>query len=232
MASRTFQAVVFDLYGTLIQNLRREEFEFTLSGVASTLSVSSVDFVRLWNETWDRRSVGYYGSLESDIANICRMLGTDPDDDLLPSAAQTLRSGAVQVLGRCRDDALETLKMLKESGYKTGLISNCASNTSAAWQETALAELIDAPVFSCSARVRKPAREIYLLTCDLLSSEPERCLYVADGNAGELTGANQAGMRAVLFNGPDEDPYDGGLDRKEWTGPSISELNEVLSLLS
>ncbi len=232
MASQRFRAVVFDLYGTLIRNLRREEFESTLSEMADMLSVPGSDFVRLWNETWDRRSVGYYGSLESDIANICRMLGTNPDDDLLSRAAQTLKGLAVQVLGRCRDDALETLKMLKESGYTTGLISNCASNTSAAWQETALAELIDAPVFSCSARVRKPAREIYLLTCDLLSSEPERCLYVADGNAGELTGANQAGMRAVLFNGPDEDPYDAGLDRKEWTGPTISELKEVRGLLS
>jgi len=88
------------------------------------------------------------------------------------------------------------------------------------------------PVFSCSVGVKKPTRKIYSLTCERVSAAPEQCIYVADGNERELTGAVLAGISAVLFRGPDEDQYDPGLDRKEWTGPVISTLKEVSDHLS
>ncbi len=232
MASQRFRAVVFDLFGTLIRNLRREEFESTLSETADILSMSGSDFIRLWNETWNKRSVGYYQSLEADIDHICQLIGTRPCDKLLLEAAESLRRMAMLVLSRYRDDAIETLDLLKELGYKTGLISNCAANIPAVWTETSLGSRIDAPVFSCSVGVRKPAREIYLLACERFSLRPEQCLYVADGNERELTGAVQTSMGAVLFRGPDEDPYDAGLDRKEWTGPTVSRLKEVFEHLT
>ncbi len=41
------KAVIFDLFGTLVENLRRTEFELMLSHMARLLSVSEKDFVRL-----------------------------------------------------------------------------------------------------------------------------------------------------------------------------------------
>ncbi len=231
MAPRTVRAVVFDLFGTLIQNLRREEFEQPLSDIAETLSLSRRDFIRLWNESWERRSAGYFSSLEADIEHICRTLGTRPEADLLSRSSENLKSFARVVLLRVRDDAMDTLSLLRRSGYKTGLISNCAANIPSVWEETLLGHSIDSPIFSCSVGLRKPAREIYLLACEKMALSPNKCIYLADGNERELTGAVQAGMKGVLFRGPDEDPYDDGLDRKEWTGPAISELKEVIDVL-
>jgi putative hydrolase of the HAD superfamily len=232
MATDEIRAVVFDLFGTLIRNLRRPEFEEALAEVAVAVSVPSQSFIRLWNETWEKRSTGYFPSLEADVEYICRTLGTQPESTSLSGAAEMLKAFARRVLEGYRGDALETLRQLRESGYKTGLISNCAGNIPSVWGETPLGDWIDAPVFSCSVGVKKPAREIYLLASRGVGSRPEQCIFVADGNEKELTGASLAGMKPVLFLGPDEDPYDAGLDRKEWKGPAISELRGIFNQLT
>ncbi len=229
MVAERFRAVVFDLFGTLIQNLQRQEFENTLAEVAASLSLPASDFIRLWGETHEKRSIGFFHYLEADIDHICRTLGTQPDSEALSRAAGTIRSLARVWLSRYRDDAIETLAQLKELGYKTGLISNCTASTPSVWGQTPLGDLIDTPIFSCSVGVKKPSREIYLLACERLASRPDQCVYVADGNEKELTGASLVGMNPVLFRGPDEDPYDEGLDRKEWKGPVISELKMILN---
>ncbi len=212
--------------------MRREEFEQILSGISDSLSLSSQEFVRLWNETWEKRSIGYFSTIEKDIEYISQMLGTRPKVELLAEGAESLRKFAQLVLTRRREDAAETLNTLRKSGYKSGLITNCAANIPSVWNETSLGQWIEAPVFSSMVGVRKPSREIYALACERLSLLPEQCIYVADGNDGELTGALAAGLNPVLFRAPDEDPYDEGLDRKKWTGAAISRLAEILELVN
>ncbi len=223
--------VVFDLFGTLIENLRREKFEQMLSEMAEVLSVQSSDFIRLWNETWKERSTGYFSSLEADILSIGRSLNAHPANPVLSKAAEIGRSFARNLLMRPRETALLTLSKLKVSGYRTGLISNCAANVPSVWPGIPMARLIDEPVFSCSVGLMKPDPRIFLLACERLALLPQRCLYVADGNGGELTGASKVGMRSVLFRGPDEDSYDKGEDRREWDGQTVFSLTDVLKLL-
>ncbi len=226
-----YRAVIFDLFGTLVENLRRPEFENMLAEMANVCSVSRTDFVRLWNETWEKRTVGLFSGLEADIEHICRLLNTRPGTTGLSRAAALGRAFARGVLSKPRNEAVTTLTVLKESGFKTGLLSNCAANIPAVWSETPLAPHVDIPIFSCSVGFKKPDPEIYLLASRRLVEEPQKCVYVADGNENELTGASQVGMQPLLFRGPDEDPYDEGRDRKSWSGPTVSSLKEVFSLL-
>ncbi len=230
--SMKYSAVIFDLFGTLIENLRREKFEEMLSEMASVLSVPSQDFIRSWNDTWKERSTGYFSTLESDILAICRSLNARPEEALLLKAAEIGRGFARTLLMRPRETGLLTLSKLKEAGYRIGLISNCAANVPSVWPGTPLAPLIDVPVFSCSVGLMKPDPRIFLLVCQRLMLTPRRCVYVADGNEGELTGASKVGMRSVLFCGPDEDPYDEGQDRREWLGPTVFSLEEIPKLLN
>ena len=112
------------------------------------------------------------------------------------------------------------------------MISNCGSLIPLIWRGTPLAPLVDAPVFSCSAGLRKPDPRIYSLACELLAVLPEDCLYVGDGGDGELTGASRAGMDAVLVHAPAVDLNDGRHDdARSWTGPSVLALSEVLGLV-
>ena len=85
--------------------------------------------------------------------------------------------------------AIEALEETRSLGLKTGLVSDCSAEVPAVWPQMRLASLIDMPVFSCSARVRKPDPHIYLMACQRLNVSPEDCLYVGDGAGQELTGA-------------------------------------------
>ena len=103
-----------------------------------------------------------------------------------------------------REDAAETVATLRARGYKVGLISDCSVEVPALWQETRLAPLVDAPVFSCVVGLRKPDPGIYAIVCERLGVPAGACLYVGDGSSHELTGARTAGMDPVLIvrNGP------------------------------
>ncbi len=230
--SMKYSAVIFDLFGTLIESLSRGEFERMLSEIANVLSVSSQDFVRLWNDTWEKRRIGAFPTLKADVEHICRLLDTGPRDDNISKAAEMLVASTRRILTHPRNDAANTLTALRQSGYRIGLISNCAADTPQAWPGTPLSALVDVPVFSCSVGLRKPDRQVYLLASERLATPPRKCVYVADGSERELTGASQAGMHAVLFRGPDEDPYDEGQDRREWLGPTVFSLGEIPKLLN
>ncbi len=227
MALRTADAVIFDLFGTLIENLDLGEFEGMLSEMARVLLLPASAFISQWNNTWEKRVIGVFPTLEADIEHVCQVLQTEPDRGVVLRASEIRKAFARRVL-KPREDALDMLAAFKESGCKTGLISNCAADLPSVWPGTAMARLVDVPVFSCSVGIRKPHPEIYRLACERLGSLPEKCVYVADGNEGELNGASQVGMRPVLFDGPDKDPYDEGRERREWRGTTISSLKDVL----
>ena len=77
--------------------------------------------------------------------------------------------------------------------------------------------------------MRKPDPRIYRLACEELGVEPADALFVGDGANDELAGAERVGMRAVLIHRPDEEPpWD---EVREWQGPRITAIPQVLSLL-
>ena len=127
-----------------------------------------------------------------------------------------------------RDGVLETLSRLRDAGIKTGLISNCNSDTSDLWSSTPFADRFDAVHLSCDVRIRKPEPGIYTLACVRLGVDPSDCLFIGDGGSGELTGASNVGMDAVLIRAPD-DTENG--DREDWQGTRISSVKEVFELI-
>ena len=72
------------------------------------------------------------------------------------------------------------------------------------WDSTALAPLFDVAVLSFDVGMAKPDPRIYELATERLGVAANDCLYVGDGSDGELSGAAQAGMTAVLMRAPDD----------------------------
>ena len=226
------KAAVFDLYDTLIDNpFRSEEARRELSETAALLGVPEQEFMRGWSETFPRRETGGFATMEDNLEHIVRSAGGRVDAARIKAAADSrlefTRRNFILLPG-----AVEMLARLKATGRTIGLISNCGSLIPLIWRGTPLAPLVDAPVFSFSAGLRKPDPRIYSLACELLAVLPEDCLYVGDGGDGELTGASRAGMDAVLVHAPAVDLNDGRHDdARGWTGPRVSALSEVLGLV-
>ena len=227
-----YKAVIFDLFGTLVDNFSIREQNNILLQMASIISAPADEFMRLWLGTFNERATGVLPSPEANIEHICRKLEIPAENTRIQQAARIRFDFTVRSMVP-RAGAIELLSALKTSGYKTGLISDCSAELPAIWEDTPFAPLIDVAIFSCTVGLRKPDQRIYLKAAQQLGIEPQACLYVGDGSSRELTGAAQAGMHPVLIRVPDEDSADAHqIDKEDWNGPAISSLREVLDLVS
>jgi putative hydrolase of the HAD superfamily len=228
---RRFAAVIFDLYATLVDFSARR-LEQTIADVAALLDLAHADYVAANAGKRADWEAGVYDTLESHFDDIYAVVGASRSPERIQAAAARYLEFARLGLTP-RADAVETLTWLRANGYRTGLISNCSTEVPLVWPDSPLAALIDAAVFSCRERLRKPDPRIYLRACERLQVAPTSCLYVGDGGAQELTGAAAVGMHAVQICVPDEDPYDAAmLGRQAWSGPRISRLSEVISCIA
>jgi len=230
-ATKKYSAVIFDLFGTLIDNFSRTEYENVLREMADIVGVPQEEFVRLWFATFQERNTGVFPTTQSNILYICRELKIDAPDSLVEKAAD-VRLDYTRRSIVPRPGTLETLSQLKSMRLKTGLISDCSGEIPIAWKETALSRLIDVALFSCVVGFKKPDPRIYALATARLRVKPQACVYVGDGGSNELTGARQAGMHPVLLRDPGESVDAHFIDREEtWDGPAISSIPELLNLL-
>jgi len=231
-----FKAVIFDLFGTLVENFSAREYANLHVRLAETLGVPADAFARIWKATSDERFKGDLNTTEDYLMYVCGKLGADVADAQIKRAAD-IRFDYTARQMTPRPGAVETLSALKSRGYKLGLISDCSSEAPKVWPDTPFAALIDVAIFSCVVGLKKPNPRIYRLAAERLGVKPEECLYVGDGDSQELTGAAQVGMNPVLIRVPDNalgspdetlDAY--RLNAQEWSGPTVMSLTEVLAL--
>jgi putative hydrolase of the HAD superfamily len=227
-----WEAVIFDLYGTLVDNFSFLAHERVIAEMSQALGLPEEEFAPLWEGTLHGRHTGRFASIEDNLRYICEALRGDADE-------RSIRAATAVRLRFCRHSlvpragAVEVLRTLRGRGYKIGLISDCAPDVPRLWGETPFASLVHVPIFSCVAGFKKPQPQIYRLACRELAVDPSGCLYMGDGSSRELSGARKVGARAVLYRIPLENVYDGRReDVESWQGPEVSALSDVLDLVS
>lgn len=223
-----YQAVIFDLFGTLVNNFSIQQNKSALSSMATVLALPEQEFIHYWmKETWQMRARGEFKTIKENIEYICRILGFSVEARQVEVALQRWLAFTQHSLTP-RPGVIEMLKKLKDQGYKTGIISDCSEEVQVRWQETPFAALTDAAILSCEVGIKKPDARIYLLMCDRLAIFPHHCLYVGDGSSHELSGAAQVGMHPLLLQESDEDVADAFRpDAEIWQGKSIRSLQDV-----
>jgi putative hydrolase of the HAD superfamily len=234
LVNRRYDAVVFDLFGTLVPEFSRTDFLRSIRTAADLLGCDRDAFEAGWTRTASlRQTGGYPGGLADNVRAIVADLGiADPPADLI-AAALAPRADLYARWFYARDGALETLREVKARGYPVALVSMCAPDTPERWRGSELAPFVDVAIFSSETGLRKPHAEIYLAACEGLRVEPDRCLYCGDGAYGELSGATAVGMTAYLIRPPDLDVAEALTPEPEedWRGPVIGDLRELLDLL-
>lgn len=98
-----------------------------------------------------------------------------------------------------RPEILETVKILKERGYKIGLISNADIFDKMHWDESPLNPYFDDTIFSCDVGLLKPSQEIYRMSLRHLGINAEEAVFIGDGGSNEHTGAKEQGMRTICM---------------------------------
>ena len=220
-------AVIFDFYGTLTPVSPSEAWASNAARLAGVLGVPAPALVRALEESFPERISGALGDVRQTMEAIAARLGVRLTGEQLDRASQTRRS-VQEGMFSLRPEALGVIGMLRAAGLRTGLVSDCTSELPDAWPRLPLAAMIDAPVFSCVERTRKPDPRLFRKVAADLGAEPDCCVYVGDGGGNELTGASSVGMRAVLLAGPDWHEHRDHNRETGWAGLRISSLTDLI----
>ena len=224
-----YKAVIFDLFGTLVDSYSVQGYNKLLADMASALEVSGEDFSKLWRDTTYERGIGIFKTTEESIKFICNKLKVHISDENIRKCEQIRRENSRKALTP-KNGAVDIIKSLRGLGYKIGLITNCSAEVPLLWKNTEFPCLFDVTIFSASVGMKKPNAKIYNLACEQLGVEPIECLYIGDGDSNELSGASKFGMDAVMIRDSNEiDPY--RLVDIDWDGRKIENFAEIMDLI-
>ncbi len=187
------RAVIFDMYETLVTQLRSPLYYGTQ--IAEDLGLEPGDFLPGWRKTEEARSTGKQ-TFEEVMGLLMREHGV-----FTPERYRRVVEKRLAVQAACFEQLhpqiLPMLSQLREKNIKIGLITNCFSEEAKLIRESGLFSYFDAPCLSWELGVRKPDPAIYHICLEQLGIPAENCLYVGDGGSRELETARALGMRAV-----------------------------------
>jgi len=225
-----FDAVVFDLFGTLVR-FSFPQYDVTVRGIAAVLGAPPDRYAAAVDE-------GYY-DVETGSITVETLLATAAER----TGAPVQRAALAQAVGRWHafqatqlepwHDAATTLRHLRSARIPVGLVSNAPPPVHELWPGSTLARWVDATAFSYVVGTRKPAARMYLGVCEALGAPPSRCLYIGDGSSRELHGAQDAGLTPVLIRRPDDPPEnDLRFGRHPWDGAMVPTLTALTTHLA
>lgn len=222
------RALVFDLFGTVVPSFSRSRHQQALRATADVLGVPVTSFSERWMEFFPQRASGAWSTLEETFMHVCGVLGHG-----LPDAA-TLSHARVHLVAFTRasltmeQGTRQALDDLRATGFRLGLVSNCAPPVPELWGNTDVSARFDAVAFSCTVGSMKPDAAIYRSVCRALDVASDECLYVGDGSNLELTGATALRMQPVLVRRCCDDTYDPHRpDVESWSGWSVASIGEL-----
>src|SRR6185295_14946248 len=123
------KAVIFDLFGTLVEAMRYKQYQTMLSDMAAVFDAPHAAFVREWEATLNRRFGGDFSTIEANLEHICVLLGLEADPKRLAAGAAVRKKIVQPLMQQPRPEAVPTLSALRARGLKIGLITDCTPDT-------------------------------------------------------------------------------------------------------
>jgi epoxide hydrolase-like predicted phosphatase len=180
------ESVIFDWGGVLIDDPAPGLVKYC----SEALGVSKEDYINVYNKFGGDFQKGVISEGEF-WERMCGELGKREPD--VPS----LWSDAFKAVYVPREDMFFLAAGLRESGYKTGFLSNTEKPAMEYFHQQDY-DMFDVVVFSCAEGMSKPDRRIYELTIQRLRLKPEQSVFI-DDKPEYIDGARQAGLKTVLF---------------------------------
>jgi putative hydrolase of the HAD superfamily len=223
-----YQAIIFDLGGTLCRSVPWAKYEKAAYKTAETCAAPPEQFVKLYFAEVSGLSVGLFKTYKDYTRYILNKMALSVPEDIIQSAIEFPYAVTKEVVTP-RAGALEILTNLKHAGYKLGLISDCFYDVTELWPETPFAPLFDVTMFSCDVKMNKANPAIFKIALEKLGVEAGDCIYVADGARNELANAAGLDIKAVQLFIPEE--RDNNPIQEDWHGARIGKLSELVDLM-
>jgi len=202
------KAVFFDFVGTLLS----KEYEDTthqniIREVLRDAKAENVDPMKVWEEYEAITSERFrqfagkpYKPIKLLEEEVMQELAEKYGFELSPRFWE-IHLKMHQQYGRLYDEAIETLKTLKERGYHVGLITDSDSEYLKAHLEAlGILELFDSITTSEEAGFYKPHPRIFELALEKANVKGEEAIYVGDNPLKDCVGARHVDMVSVLLD--------------------------------
>lgn len=201
------KAIIFDLYGTLVHNPNRTYPYRKLLAELNLSQKQSRRYKRLC-------MTNNFGSLKEFVDKI----NPNAQIDLADYESEIKKEISCVIL---YPETKNILKLLRNQGYKLGLISNLACQYKQPFFRLGLDQFFDAVIFSCDTGLLKGEdTSIYKKCLSELKVEPQETLMVGDKEDCDVTLPRTFGMNAILID----------RDNKSNSNEKICSLNELLLL--
>lgn len=209
------KAVLFDVYGTLIE-FRTAKYHSPYGNLLAALPLQ-----RQQREQAIHLFLTRDLPAGEDVAAILRQLapGLVIPPDVLRNLATELDEH--MACASLYADSKEVLVALRRRNYRLALVSNLATPYRLPIRRLGLTEMVDELVYSYEIGWRKPQPEIFRHALKKLGVLPSEAIFVGDTMVDDIEGATGVGMRAFL------------IDRSiPATATSLASLTELLCRLA
>ncbi len=190
-AMEAIESVIFDWGGVLIDDPAPGLMQYC----AQALAVSKEDYIKAHSK--------FAGDFEKNLINedtfwerICGKLGVSNPK------APSLWADAFKAAYVPREDMFSLAERLRKNGYKTALLSNTEIPAMQYFYQQQY-DMFDVLIFSCWEGIKKPDRKIYELVLEKLGTRPAEAVFI-DDKAGCIKGAQEAGLKTILFESIDQ----------------------------
>jgi len=187
-AARTISAVVFDVYGTLLDIAD----PFMRRRVPRLLGALPRDWISLVRQHLLTTDFGDLGAF-SDF--LCRSLAEGGDEELRSACLEAIEAELGSV--RPFPGALPLLKFLRRRGFKVGLVSNLSTAHALPLDDLGLRDLADATALSCEVGLVKPDPEIFRLISRRLEVDSSEAVMIGDSLANDIKAPAALGFATV-----------------------------------
>lgn len=196
-APRSFRAILFDLYDTLVW-LDVEQSDLGRRELAARVGVSLERLLPAWRSSVNDRMLGKGNGLAGHLADTLAALDVVPTPELI-SDLVAIEQRRLEQSVHLYPSAVPVLEELGRRGYRLGLLSNVSDGAAFPIARLGLPRLFDEMILSHEVRLLKPDPAIFQLACERLGVAPEETVFVADGGFGELDAAHRLGIFSVML---------------------------------
>jgi HAD superfamily hydrolase (TIGR01549 family) len=203
------KVILFDLWGTLIQN---GSFPSPTKQTRRMLRVRMPygDFVKKFESALMLKK---YDDLNHGFEQVLKAFELEENEDLVERLVGMWNKN--KIFAKIFDDTKETLSILKEKGYKIGIIGNNDCFIKSLLERFAISDYFDYTFFSYEIKELKGHQEFYQKVFDKIKADidetnfvKENIIVVGDSLISDIEGAKEFGIRAILIDRKDSRSYE------------------------
>ena len=242
---RHFEAIIFDLGGTLIyfegswpEVMAEAGMELHRSLSETGLDLDQDGFMQEFHTQLET----YYVERESDyreyttlyvVQKVLQVWGySDVEESVIRGGLQAMYA-VTEGHWHVEQDAALTLETLGEKGYRLGLISNAGDDADVQTlvDNANLRDYFDLIITSAAEGIRKPSAHIFHKMLNYWGIEPAQAAMVGDTLSADILGARKAGLYSIWITRRADTPANQALAAEIIPDVTIATLSELPGVL-